>query len=270
MDLGLDGKVAVVTGGGGSICGEIVKALSEEGARTAVWDLDLQAARAGVESLPGGAGEALAVQCDVLDRKSVERACERTVGRFGTVDILVNGAGGSRPEATTSPDLAFFDIGADDLSGVVSLNYLSAVIPSQVIGRLFAGKNAGVILNISSVAGIRPLTRALGYSNGKAATNSFTRWLAVHMAREYSPAIRVNAIAPGFILTEQNRFLLMDEETGGFTERGKKILGFVPMARLGKPEEIVGAALWVVSERAGFVTGAVVVVDGGFSAYAGV
>jgi len=270
MDLGLKGKTAVVTGGGGAICGEIAKGLSEEGARVAVWDLDFQAAKKMVESLAAEPDDALAVECDVLDKKSVERAAEQTIGHFGTVDILINGAGGSRKEATTSPDLDFFDIGTEALSGVVSLNYLSAVIPSQVIGRLFAKKKAGVILNISSVAGFRPLTRSIGYCNGKAATNSFTQWLAVHMAQNYSPEIRVNAVAPGFILTEQNRFLLQDSETGRFTERGKKIVGFVPMARLGKPEEVVGAALWAVSERAGFVTGTVISVDGGFSVYSGV
>jgi NAD(P)-dependent dehydrogenase (short-subunit alcohol dehydrogenase family) len=270
MDLGLKGKTAVVTGGGGAICGEIARGLSAEGARVAVWDLDFHAAQKKVESLAAGPDRALAVECDVLKRKSVEQAAERTITYFGTVDILINGAGGSRSEATTSPDLAFFDIDTEALTGVVSLNYLSAVIPSQVVGKLFAKRKAGVILNISSCAGFRPLTRSIGYSNGKAATNSFTQWLAVHMAQNYSPSIRVNAVAPGFILTEQNRFLLQDSETGGLTERGEKIVGFVPMARLGKPEEVVGAALWAVSEHAGFVTGAVISVDGGFSAYSGV
>jgi len=270
MDMGLKEKIAVVTGGGGAICGEISRGLFSEGARVAVWDINLKAARKKVDSLAAGGDRALAVECDVLDRESVERAAERTIGHFGTVDILINGAGGSRREATTSADLAFFDIDKKALSDVVSLNDFSAVSPSQVIGKLFAKKKSGVILNISSVAGFRPLTRSIGYSNGKAATNSFTQWLAVHMAQNYSPSIRVNAVAPGFILTEQNRFLLQDPETGGFTERGKKIVGFVPMARLGKPEEVVGAALWAVSEHAGFVTGAVISVDGGYSAYSGV
>ncbi|HEB29283.1 MAG TPA: SDR family oxidoreductase [Spirochaetes bacterium] len=164
----------------------------------------------------------------------------------------------------------FFNIEPENLNKVMNLNYMSAVIPSQAAGRVFAEKRSGVILNISSIAGISPLTRAIGYSSGKAAMNNFTQWLAVHMAQNYSPEIRVNAIAPGFMLTEQNKFLLIEKDTGKMTERGKKIIGFVPMARLGNPAEITGAALWLVSDQASFVTGAVVPVDGGFTAYSGV
>lgn len=147
---------------------------------------------------------------------------------------------------------------------------MSAVIPSQAVGRIFAGKKSGVILNISSIAGLQPLTCSIAYSNGKAATNNFTQWLSVHMAQNFSPGIRVNAIAPGFMLTEQNRFLLVDVKTGKLTERGKKIINFVPMGRLGDPKEIVGSALWLVSDHASFVTGAIIPVDGGFTAFSGV
>ncbi|MBA7525817.1 putative oxidoreductase UxuB [subsurface metagenome] len=215
-------------------------------------------------------GKVLTVECNVLNKKNVDRALENTLKRFGTVDILINGAGGSKKEATTSPELEFFDIDPGSLNDVMKLNYLSAVIPSQAVGRIFAKRKSGVILNISSIAGIQPLTRAIAYSNGKAATNNFTQWLAVHMAKNFSSKIRVNAIAPGFILTEQNRFLLIDEKTQKFTERGKQIINFVPMKRLGNPNEIVGAALWLVSDSATFVTGAVVPVDGGFTAFSGV
>ncbi len=270
LELGLEGKKAIVTGGGGAICGEIAAALAAEGAAVAVWDLSAEAARKRVAGFPETRPPALAVACDVLDRTSVQAALRDTLERFGTVDLLVNGAGGSRREATTSPELAFFDIPAEALEGVLRLNYLSAVIPSQEVGRLFAAKKAGVILNISSIAGLRPLSRSISYSNGKAATISFTQWLAVHMAREYSPAIRVNAIAPGFILTEQNRFLLLEEGSGRPTERGRRILQAVPMERLGQPQEIVGAALYLLSDQARFVTGAVLPVDGGFTACAGV
>jgi len=259
----------VVTGGGGAICGEIARALAAEGVSVAIWDLSAEAARARLAGLPAARPAGLALACDVLDRESVREALRRTLEAFGTVDILVNGAGGGRPEATTSPMLSFFDIPAEALRGVLDLNYLSAVIPSQEVGRVFAGKQAGVVLNIASVAGWRPLSRAIAYSNGKAATLSFTAWLAVHMAREYSPAIRVNAVAPGFVLTEQNRFLLLDE-AGAPSERGKRILAAVPMQRLGRPEEIAGAVLYLVSEQARFVTGAVLAVDGGFSADPGV
>jgi NAD(P)-dependent dehydrogenase (short-subunit alcohol dehydrogenase family) len=265
----LQGKKAVVTGGGGAICGEIARALAAEGVSVAIWDLSAEAARARLAGLPAARPASLALACDVLDRESVREALRRTLEAFGTVDILVNGAGGGRPEATTSPKLSFFDIPAEALQGVLDLNYLSAVIPSQEVGRVFAGKQAGVVLNIASVAGWRPLSRAIAYSNGKAATLSFTAWLAVHMAREYSPAIRVNAVAPGFVLTEQNRFLLLNE-AGAPSERGKRILAAVPMQRLGRPEEIAGAVLYLVSEQARFVTGAVLAVDGGFSADPGV
>lgn len=270
MDYGFRGKVAVVTGGGGSICGEIAKALALEGVSVAIWDVSIRAAEEKAGEINRAGGKAIPVMCDVLSRESVERATGETLERYGTVDILINGAGGSRKEATTSPECEFFDLDPEAIRDVFSLNYMSAVIPSQVVGRVFAQKKAGVILNISSVAGIQPLTRAVAYSNGKAATNNFTQWLAVHMAKNFSPEIRVNAIAPGFILTQQNRFLLIDEKTGMLTERGQQVIRFVPMGRLGKPEEIVGAALWLVSDLASFVTGAVVPVDGGFTAFSGV
>ncbi len=266
----LRGRVAVVTGAGGAICGEIARALGRAGTTVAIWDVSGETGRATAGAITADGGRAEAWVCDATDRESVENAARHTLERFGTVDILINGAGGGRKETTTSDDLSFFDIEPKAMMDVVALNYMSAVIPSQVLGRVFARKGRGVILNIASIAGQRPLTRAIAYSNGKAATVSFTQWLAVHMARTYSPGIRVNALAPGFVLTEQNRFLLVDEETGDPTERGRRIIDHVPMGRYGKPAEMVGAALWLVSDGAGFVTGAVVPVDGGFSAYAGV
>jgi NAD(P)-dependent dehydrogenase (short-subunit alcohol dehydrogenase family) len=270
VELSLRGKKAVVTGGGGAICGEVSRALAREGASVAIWDLSMEAAGRVLAGLPKDGARALAVGCDVLERASVQAALRKTLDELGTVDILINGAGGSRREATTSAELAFFDIPADALCNTLHLNYMSAVIPSQEVGRVFAQKRQGVILNIASIAGLRPLTRSVAYSNGKAAVISFTQWLAVHMAREYSPAIRVNAVAPGFVLTDQNRFLLEEAESGRPTERGRQILTSVPMGRLGAPEEISGAVLYLVSDQARFVTGAVLAVDGGFSASAGV
>ena len=270
MDLHLKGKVAVVTGAGGAICGEIAKALAREGVSVAIWDLSLDAACRKRDDIVSTGGRAIAVECDATDKTSVAAALGQTIGEYSTVDILVNGAGGSRRETTTSPELSFFDIEPSDMDSVMSINYMSAVVPSQAVGRVFAEKESGVILNISSIAGVCPLTRAIAYSNGKAATNSFTQWLAVHMAKEYSSSIRVNAIAPGFMLTEQNHFLLTDEKTGAITERGQDILRNVPAGRYGNPREIVGAALWLVSEQASFVTGAIVPVDGGFTAFSGV
>jgi len=289
MDLRLGGKIAVVTGGGGAICGAIARGLALEGVSVAIWDISLQAAERKAEKINGelrGIGQGLraqelqsgssmrsevcAFECDVLSTVKVKAAVERTIARFGTIDILLNGAGGSRKEATTSEGLSFFDLDPEAMEQVVGLNYMSAVLPSKEVGRVFAEKRSGVILNISSVSGTRPLTRAVSYCSGKAAINNFTQWLAVYMAKEHSPAIRVNAIAPGFVLTEQNRFLLEDPATKGLTERGSAILAHVPMGRLGTPEDIVGAALWLLSDQARFVTGAVIPVDGGFSAQSGV
>lgn len=270
MDYGLAGKVAMVTAGGGAICGEIASALGREGARVAVVDISPEAAGSRAELIRSGGGDACAVECDATDAASVAAAVGEITGRWDTVDILVNGAGGGRKDCTTSADLEFFDIDPDALARTIALNYTSAVISSQALGRVFASKKQGVILNISSIAGICPLTRAVGYSNAKAAVNNFTRWLAVHMAREYSPEIRVNAVAPGFVLTRQNAFLLVDEATGEMTERGRQIIASVPMGRYGRPDEIVGAALWLLSDMSSFVTGAVVPVDGGFTAFSGV
>ena len=269
MNLNLKGKVAVVTGAAGAICGEIAKALAQEKVCVAIWDLSLDAACRKRDSIVSAGDRAIAVQCDATNKSSVAQALQQTLDEYTTVDILVNGAGGSRSETTTSPELSFFDIEPADVNRVMSLNYTSAVVPSQALGRIFARKGSGVILNISSVAGIGPLTRAIAYSNGKAATNSFTQWLAVHMAREYSPNIRVNAIAPGFVLTDQNRFLLVDDNGQG-TERGKQIIQNVPAGRYAQPQEIAGAALWLVSEQASFVTGVILPVDGGFTAFSGV
>ncbi len=263
-------QIAIITGAGGAICGEIAKAFAQKGISVAIWDISLEAACARRDEIFALGGNALAVQCDVSENVSVASALQDTLATYETVDILINGAGGSRKETTTSETLSFFDIAPEDMKAVLALNYLSAVIPSQAVGRIFAAKESGVILNISSIAGISPLTRAISYSDGKAAANSFTRWLAVHMAQNYSPHIRVNAIAPGFMLTEQNSFLLIDEKTGEMTERGKQILQSVPVKRYGKPEEVVGAALWLVSASASFVTGAVIPVDGGYTAFSGV
>jgi len=267
---GLKDRTAVITGGGGAIGGAIARGLAAAGARVAVWDLSAEAGLRQADTIRRAGGQALAVTCNVVEREAVERAKEETLTAFGSPDILINGAGGSRKDATTAPDLPFFDITTRGLMDAIGLNYTGTVIPCQVIGRLFAEQERGAILNIASIGGVRPLTRAVGYSNAKAAVISFTEWLAVHMAREYSPRIRVNALAPGFVLTDQNRFLLVDETTGRPTERGRLSQQQVPMGRYGEPEEMVGAAMWLVSGAATYVTGAVIPVDGGLLAYLGV
>jgi len=270
MNLGLRGKKAVVTGGAGAICGAIAAGLAEEGVDLAIWDIAADGAQARARELARSGIRAAAIECDVTDEEAVRAAAEWTVGELGTIDILVNGVGASRRVTTTDAQRSFFDIQVRDMRDTLSINYLSAVIASQHVGKILAEKGSGVILNITSIAGCLPLTRALTYSDGKHAANSFTRWLAVHMAQEYSPRIRVNAVAPGFVATDQNRFLLYDEKTGEMTDRCRQIMSHVPMKRLGGPDEIVGAALWLVSDLASYVTGAVVPVDGGFTAFSGV
>lgn len=183
---------------------------------------------------------------------------------------MINGAGGNRQPATTSPDLSFFDLPVDELDYVVRLNFMGTLLPSQVFGRVFAQKQEGVILNISSMAAYRPMTKVVGYAAAKAAVSNLTQWLAVHFCQNYSPHIRVNAIAPGFFLTDQNRYLLTDAKTGELTPRGRAIMDHTPMGRFGEPFDLVGTVIWLVSDASKFVTGTVVPVDGGFMAYSGV
>jgi len=266
----LSGKVAVITGGGGVLCGAMSQALGRVGVKVAVLDLIPEAAQQVVEGIVAAGGEAMAVKCDVLDKTSVDAACHAVLERFGRVDILINGAGGNKKQATTGPDLSFFDLPSDAIQWVFNLNFIGVLLPSQVFGRVLAEQGEGVILNISSMNAFRPLTKIPAYSAAKAAVSNFTQWLAVHMSQEYSDKIRVNAIAPGFFLTEQNRFLLTDEATGELTPRGKAIIDHTPMGRFGAPEDLLGTVLWLLSPGAAFVHGVVVPVDGGFSAFSGV
>jgi NAD(P)-dependent dehydrogenase (short-subunit alcohol dehydrogenase family) len=210
------------------------------------------------------------MSCNVLDKPSLEAAAAQIMEAFGRVDILINGAGGNKPQATTNPEQTFFDLPADALRTVIDLNLLGTILPSQVFGKIMAAQKSGVIINISSMSALRPLTRIAAYSAAKAGMANFTQWLAVHMAQEYSPEIRVNAIAPGFFLTEQNRFLLTDKETGKLTPRGQSIILHTPQGRFGVPDDLLGALIWLASPASAFVTGIVVPVDGGFSAFSGV
>ncbi len=263
------GRSVVVTGGTGVLGKSIVEALVGCGANAAVIGRSVDKGQALVDSL-AGPGRAIAIQCDVLNRTDLEVARQTVLENFGRVDGLVNGAGGNRPEATTSDKLSFFDLPEEMLRQVLDLNLLGTILPSQIFGRQMAQQGAGAILNISSISSLRPLTRVVGYSVAKAAVNNFTAWLAVHLAREYSPHIRANAIAPGFFLTEQNRFLLTDEKTGQLTARGQSIIDHTPMARFGEPTDLIGAVLWLLSPASSFVTGVVIPVDGGFQAFSGV
>ena len=265
----ISGQVAVVTGGAGVICSALCRMLAAAGARLAVLDLDGEAAGRLAEELRSAGGEALSCACNVLERTSLEAAAQQVLAAFGRVDILVNGAGGNRPRATTGPEAPFFDLPVEALRGVVDVNLIGVILPSQVFGRIMADQKSGVVLNIASMNAYRPLTRIPAYSAAKAAVANFTQWLAVHLAQEYSPAIRVNAIAPVFLVGEQNRRLLLDAD-GALTARGRTILDHTPMRRFQVPEDLFGTVLWLVSPASALVTGIVVPVDGGFSAFGGV
>lgn len=266
----LNGRTVVVTGATGVLGGAIASAIAECGANLIVVARHVEAGERVIQSLGVSADRAAVVCGDVLERDSLEGAARDIVRRFGMVDALVNAAGGNVPEATTAVDRSFFDLDVAALRQTLDLNLLGTMLPAQVFGREMASAGEGVILNITSLAGFRPLTRVPAYAAAKAAVSNFTQWLAVHMAQEYSPRIRVNAIAPGFFLTRQNAFLLVDHATGALTARGETILAHTPMRRFGAPEDLVGAVLWLLSPASAFVTGIVVPIDGGVSAYGGV
>jgi NAD(P)-dependent dehydrogenase (short-subunit alcohol dehydrogenase family) len=266
----LQDKVAVLTGGGGVLCSTMSKALAKTGVKVVALDLIRESAQNVVDEIQSSGGEAFAVQCDVLDKASIEQAAETILDKFGRVDILINGAGGNKKEATTSPDLSFFDLPEAAVQWVFNLNVQGTLLPCQVFGQIMVEQGEGVILNISSMSAFQPLTNIPAYSGAKAAVSNFTQWLAVHMAQEYSPDIRVNALAPGFFLTEQNRFLLTNAESGELTPRGKTIIDHTPQRHFGDPEDLLGAMFWLLSPASKFVTGIVVPVDGGFSAFSGV
>jgi NAD(P)-dependent dehydrogenase (short-subunit alcohol dehydrogenase family) len=267
------GRTVLITGGAGVLGIGIARMLVECNANVIVLSRNPERGVKSVAEINEGiqsSGRAVYLQGDVLETDTLQKANESIRAQFGNVDILINAAGGNHPSATTSPDLSFFDLPLDALHHVGNLNLLGTILPSQVFGRSMAERGEGVILNVSSMSALRPLTRIPAYSAAKSAVNSFTQWLAVHMAQNYSPRIRVNAIAPGFFLTEQNRFLLTEKDTGNLTARGGSIIAHTPMNRFGSPEDLLGATMWLISPAAAFVTGIVVPVDGGFSAFGGV
>ncbi len=266
----LAGQTIVITGGTGILGRDIACALAGCGAQVAVLDINLEPGKALQEKLGARAAQLAMFSCNVLQSDSLKQAADSVVRQFGKIDCLINAAGGNKPQATTSSEVKFFDLPPDALRWVFDLNLLGTILPCQVFGKIMAEQGQGTILNISSMNAIRPLTRIPAYSAAKAGVSNFTQWLAVHMAQEYSPRIRVNAIAPGFFLTDQNRFLLLDKDTGELTARGKTILSHTPMARFGEPEDLFGAILWLLSSASAFVTGTVVAIDGGFAAYSGV
>ena len=266
----LTGKTVVLTGGTGVLGSEMARVLAAADANVVLLGRKLDRAQALIESFGEGRGRHRALAADVLDRPAVLEAARVVEKEYGRVDALVNGAGGNDPRATTNPENRFFDIPIESFQQVLTLNLIGTVIPTQAFGRMMAAQKEGVILNVSSVNASRPLTRIAAYSAAKAGVSNLTQWLAVHMAQEYSPNIRVNALMPGFFLTEQNRFLLTDQKTGALTARGQKIMDHTPMGRFGNPEDLSGALVWLLSPASRFVTGIVLPVDGGVTAYSGI
>ena len=272
----LDGKTAVVTGGGGDICSMLSLALSGAGARVAVLDIDRGKAQAVADSVVKGGGEALALACDVLDSGSLEKARQAVKAAWGAPDILVNGAGGNVPSGSTKVDFLkrgqlddpaagnFFSLDFEGVRRTFDLNFLGTLLPTKVFARDMVERGSGCVLNISSMGALTPLTQVSAYSAAKAAVSNFTAWLAVHFAHT---GVRVNAIAPGFLMTEQLRFLHIDQKTGELTPRALRVMAHTPMGRYGKPEELAGAVIYLLSDAASFVTGIVLPIDGGFSSY---
>ncbi len=271
----LTGKTAAITGGAGELCGAMADALARAGVKVAVIDVDGARATAKAEGIVKSGGRAIGVAADVVSRPDMDRAGERIRSEFGGLDILINGAGGNNPGATTSEAQSFFELPAEAVRQVFELNCLGTIVSCQALGKLIVetveqGGGFGNIVNISSMNALRPLTRIPAYSAAKAAVSNFTQWLAVHMAQNYTAKVRVNAMAPGFFLTEQNRFLLQEREGGGFTARGRTILAHTPAGELGRAEDLLSTLFWLLDPASRFVSGVVVPVDGGFSAFSGV
>jgi NAD(P)-dependent dehydrogenase (short-subunit alcohol dehydrogenase family) len=266
----IQGQTAVITGGSGVLGRTMALGLARAGAKVVVIGRRTETSEKVAGEIRNQGGEATGIACDVTDRAALERALEESERTFGPVDILVNAAGGNLPQAITSAERSFFSLAEEAIEDTIRLNFTGTLLACQVLGRSMAERKQGCIVNIASMTTLRPLTRTVAYSAAKAAIGNFTQWLAVHMAQEYSPNIRVNAIAPGFFLTEQNRAIMTDIESGALTPRGQTIIAHTPMARLGNPEDLVGTLLWLVSPASAFVTGIVVPVDGGFSAFGGV
>jgi NAD(P)-dependent dehydrogenase (short-subunit alcohol dehydrogenase family) len=278
-ELNIKNKVAVITGGAGIICSTMAKSLAANGVKTVILDLNMDAANDVARQIEEEFNiPSMGVSGSVLDKASLEAARKEIHDKFGMIDILINGAGGNSPAATTKVEKmegtenenleeTFFGLQVEGFDKVFDLNFKGTIIPSMVFAADMVKKKSGVVINISSMNSYRPLTKIAAYSAAKAAVNNFTQWLAVHFAKT---GVRVNAIAPGFLLTNQNRFLLIDEYTGGLTPRGKKIINGTPMERYCIPEELTGTLIYLVSDLSKFVTGVVIPVDGGFSAYSGV
>jgi NAD(P)-dependent dehydrogenase (short-subunit alcohol dehydrogenase family) len=261
----LKGKVALVTGGGGVLGSNMARVLAQQGVITGILGLSIEKAEATATSIRNNGGEAFAISANVTNKEELEQVRDFIMEKYGCLDILINGAGGNMPGATIGPDQAIYDMELEHLQKVLDLNIIGTMLPSQVFSEIFAKQKSGVIINISSATAERPLSRVVGYSAAKAAIDNFTKWMAVELAGKYGEGIRVNAIAPGFFIGEQNKALLLNPE-GNLTPRGEKIIDHTPMGRFGVPEDIDGVLLFLCSDMSKFVTGIIIHVDGGFGA----
>ena len=272
----LEGKVAAVTGGGGALCGAMAVALGVMGVKVAILDKHLDNARTREKTISDAGGEAMSLACDVLIPDQLKKCCAAITNAWGSVDFLINGAGGNHPQGTTAteffdpgalPDAdaaTIFDLDPAGYRDVFDLNYMGTFLTTQVFAQGMVERGSGSIVNISSMSAGTPLTKVAAYSSAKAAVSNFTRWLAVYFART---GVRVNALAPGFFMTEQLRFLHVDQATGEFTPRAQKVIEQTPMGRYGEPDDLIGPLVWLLSDASRFVTGIIVPIDGGFSAY---
>jgi NAD(P)-dependent dehydrogenase (short-subunit alcohol dehydrogenase family) len=277
--MDLSNKVVVITGGGGVLCSTMAFALAKQGAKVAVLDLKEENAKKVAGDITNAGGIAIGLTANVLEIESLKKARQEINNSLGTCDILINGAGGNHPKGTTSKNFlfeddlssteelkTFFELDPEGIKFVFDLNFIGSLLPTQIFAKDMVGKPGATIINISSMNAFRPLTKIPAYSAAKAAISNFTQWLAVHFSKV---GIRVNAMAPGFFLTDQNRSLLTSAD-GSLTERGNTIISHTPMGRFGTPEDLIGTLLWLCGDGSGFVTGVVVPIDGGFSAFSGV
>jgi len=272
----LSGKVAVITGGGGELCGAMAMALGPAGVKVAILDLSIEKAEARAQQVVESGGTARAFQCDVLDALQLGKCCASVSGLWGPPDFLINGAGGNNPRGTTSVEFhnpteadgpavkSFFDLDPAGFRFVFDLNFMGTFLTTQTFSKGMVERGKGAIVNISSMSAFTPLTKIAAYSAAKAAVSNFTQWLAVHFAHT---GVRVNALAPGFFMTEQMRFLNVDPKTGEFLPRAHKVIAHTPMGRFGQPDDLIGTLVWLLSDASSFVTGVVVPIDGGFSSY---
>ncbi|MBP7506489.1 MAG: SDR family oxidoreductase [Prolixibacteraceae bacterium] len=265
----LKGKVAVITGGGGVLASEIGSGLSKAGVKIVFLDINLESAQWAAKAIVDDGGDAIGLKTNVLDLDLLKDTRKLILEKYGKIDILLNAAGGNMPGATISPDKTVFDLDVKDLEKVTNLNFNGTVLPSMVFGEVMAKQRSGNIINFSSMAAFQSITRVIGYSAAKAAVSNFTSWMAMELAMKFGGGLRVNAIAPGFFIGNQNRDLLLNSD-GSFTDRGNKVINNTPMGRFGEAHELVGAILFLASESASFVTGVVLPIDGGFSTFSGV